>query len=613
MKAADFDLAAMLEFRPDEGRLLLAGQRMLLFSQASLAKLDQLLVEHLGHEFADALFAQFGYRCGFDDFQAVGEAVAWDNDEEQMAAGPMLHMWEGIVHVETMSLDFDRATREFHMAGIWRNSYQAANHLLNYGQAREPVCTALTGYASGWTTSFFGDPMLAIETQCAAMGAADCRFEIMPAVAWDGRADRWRTMLGATSDSVARALEALVRKRTEELEAARVVAEQANRTKTQFLANISHELRTPMNGVIGVAQLLREEVESARERELVDLIIESGNQQVAIISDLLDYAKIESGQMSVERRQFDLSRVLGNVTATFTAQAGRRGVELVTDIDPAVPRAVISDSVKLSQILFNLLGNAVKFTAAGGTVTLQVGLQNPGETLADGMPRLRFEVRDSGIGMSAEQVDRLFTPFMQADASVTRRFGGTGLGLVITRELVTLLDGELSVQSELGLGSTFTVTLPLRLAVPAAAPVTPRAPAAPEAGDMPARRILVAEDNRINALVVRRMLEGLGATVQVVGDGREAVAAWDTAELPFDLVLLDLHMPEMDGMAAVARIRALEAEGSQAPTPVVALTADAFEETRRSCLAAGFDSFLTKPLDRELLTRLVRHPAAVHE
>jgi signal transduction histidine kinase/ActR/RegA family two-component response regulator len=526
-----------------------------------------------------------------------------------------MHMWEGIVHVQTTSLEFDRATGNFLMTGVWRNSYQAENHLRNFGPAEEPTCTALTGYAAGWTTSFFGSPMLAVETQCLACGASDCRFEIRPAAAWDSRADRSRALLGASPDSVARALERLIQRRTAELEQAREAAERANRTKAAFLANISHELRTPMNGVIGVAQLLREEVAGARERELVDLIIESGNQQVAIISDLLDYSKIESGQVSLERRRFDLNRILANVTATFHAQAQRCGVQLTTEISPSLPSLVISDSVKISQILFNLVGNAVKFTPAGGMVTLRAAAVTTPEPQGGpgGQAKVRFDVIDTGIGMSPAQQERLFTPFMQADATITRKFGGTGLGLVITRELVELLGGSLEVHSSQGAGSRFTACLPLTLAgeTPALpkgttepAPGDPmNPPEAPKTTHPRVQRVLVAEDNRINALVVRRLLEAQGVVVDVVADGQQALSAWEQRR--YDLVLLDLHMPGMGGIATVTRIRAAEARDSLAPTQVVALTADAFEETRRTCLAAGFDSFLTKPLDRQELARLI--------
>lgn len=624
MRAADIDLAAMLKFQPEQGRLLLNGQRMLLFSQAALGTLDALLVEHLGHEFADALFAQFGYRCAAEDYDSLDAIAAWDSDTERMMAGPAIHRWEGIVGVTVTELDFDRQAGHFLMRGIWSNSYQAANHLARFGRSPRPVCSALTGYASGWSSKFFGRPLLAIETQCAAMGDPQCGFEIRPEAAWDDRAEPWAAMLGATSDSVSRALESLVARRTAQLEQARYAAEQANRTKSQFLANISHELRTPMNGVIGVAQLLRDVVTEPRARELVDLIIESGNQQVAIISDLLDYSKIEAGQMSVERRAFDLNRMLSNLVATFSAQAANRGIRLVTELAADLPRTAISDSVKVNQILFNLVGNAIKFTPQGGAVTLAVShaplapessaaAGGSGLVGSGGPVLVCFRIADTGIGMTPEQLDRLFTPFMQADTTVTRRFGGTGLGLVISKELVELLGGTLQVSSEHGRGSTFTVSLTMQLAAPPAtqgaggsAPVAAAPPVAP-AGRPASRqplRVLVAEDNRINALVVRRMLEGMDALVQVVGDGRAALSAWEAED--FDLVLLDLHMPELDGIGAVAEIRRREAQRECVRVPAVALTADAFEETRLACLAAGFDSFLTKPLDRAQLVELIQ-------
>ncbi|HQZ84873.1 MAG TPA: ATP-binding protein [Actinomycetota bacterium] len=602
MKAEDINLADLLDFRPEAGQLLLNGQRMLIFSQAALRSLNELLVEHLGHEFAGAVFTQFGYRCGHDDYQVIAGDGDWDSDLDRLASGPAIHMWEGIVHVEPTVIEFDRATGAFLMTGLWRNSFEAENHLEAFGLSATPVCASLTGYASGWSSAFFGRPLLAIETSCLATGDDHCAFEIRPLDSWDGRADPWRTALAATSKSISSLLEQRVADRTRDLEATnRVLAEakdeavRANNTKMQFLANISHELRTPMNGVIGIAQLLKDTQLDRRQLELVELIVESGSQQVAIITDLLDYAKIEAGEAEVEQRSFDFSGLLTNVVGTYQAQAFRSGVRLELAPVPADLGRVVSDSLKISQVLSNLLSNAIKFTPRGGSVLVTADLAGRD---------VHLSVADTGIGMSAEQLQKLFAPFSQADASITRRYGGTGLGLAICRDLVTLLGGELSVESAEGVGTQFGLRLPLAVDSPAEVDPDPAADRWPaELGSKAALEVLVAEDNKVNAMVISAMLESLNCRVTLTCDGAEAVAAYLAQE--FDLLLLDLHMPVMDGLKVVELVRSHERSHGLAGVPIVAFTADAYDETRQVCLAAGFSEFLTKPALKEDVARVV--------
>lgn len=418
MKAEDIDLRSLLDFRPEAGKLLLGGQRMLIFGQSALEILGQLLVERLGREFTDALLSQFGYRCGADDYRVIAQESDWDSDHDRLACGPVLHMWEGLVHVEPTVVEFDFASGAFLMTGIWRNSYEAENHLRAFGRSTEPVCLSLTGYASGWASAFFGAELLAIENSCQAQGQDHCTFEIRPLTGWDARADRWREALTATSASVSSILEGQVAARTQELEAANTVlaaardeAERASKAKMQFLANVSHELRTPMNGVLGVAELLAESDLDADQRQLVDLIIESGGRQVEIISDLLDYSKIEAGLAIRNERAFDVPEFVTTVTGPFLAQAHVTGVRVDLHLTDSVPGRVIADQLKISQILTNLLNNAVKFTPEGGRVSV---------TVSGGVEELRVSVADTGIGMSADQVDRVFAPFAQADESITR-------------------------------------------------------------------------------------------------------------------------------------------------------------------------------------------------
>jgi two-component system, sensor histidine kinase len=345
--------------------------------------------------------------------------------------------------------------------------------------------------------------------------------------------------------------------------------------------------------VIGIAQLLRESGLDARQKDLVDLIIESSDQQVAIISDLLDYSKIEAGQMSVDTTPFDLHALLAGAVATFRSQAWGKGLSLELDVDDSVPVAVASDPLKINQILTNLLSNAVKFTPSGGQVLVQASAIGT---------EVELSVADSGIGMSEEQIGIVLVPFSQGDASITRRYGGTGLGLAICKDLVDLLGGRLEFTSQEGEGSTFRVLLPFEGASGAATDTASGEPGHDFDGS-DVLDVLVAEDNRVNARVITALLESSGCRPTVVPDGAQAVAEY-TARA-FDLVVLDLHMPVMDGISVAEFIRAHEREHGISAHQVVALTADVHEATRRRCMAAGFSEFLTKPVGKPEVLRMV--------
>jgi PAS domain S-box-containing protein len=401
------------------------------------------------------------------------------------------------------------------------------------------------------------------------------------------------------------------RKQTEErIRAANAALEQANQAKSAFLATMSHEIRTPLNGVIGLTSLLLGTPLSPTQQEYVGGIQASGESLLSLIDDVLDFAKIEAGQMTLEVRPLDPRQLVQEVVSLVKTQAQAKGLQLEGQVDPAVPSVLRGDTARLRQVLLNLVGNAVKFTAQG-TVALALTLV---EESAEGV-LLRVAVCDTGIGIAPEVQARLFAPFTQADASTTRRYGGTGLGLAICKRLVELMGGTIGAQSTPGAGSTFWFTL--RLARRVDGVVRPARPMIEPAGVGPRGRrgrILVAEDNAINRLVAEGLLESLGYAVQTVETGRQAVEAVRAAT--YDLVLMDLHMPDLDGFAATAAIRQQERAAGQARRlPIVALTADALAGDAEKSVAAGMDGHLSKPLTVERLAVVVERwltPQAEH-
>ncbi|MFO0722683.1 MAG: response regulator [Myxococcota bacterium] len=360
--------------------------------------------------------------------------------------------------------------------------------------------------------------------------------------------------------------------------------------KSAFLANVSHEIRTPMNAVLGYASFLDESHLSAEQKEWVQGIESAGQLLLALINDVLDLAKLEQGKVELEHRPFDLDAVWKSTLAMVQGTADKKGLRLISERDPEVPRWLSGDGLRVQQVLLNLLSNAVKFTDAG-SVTLRVVLESAEDTRAN----LRFEVADTGIGMTEEQRQRLFTPYAQADASISRRFGGTGLGLSITKLLCDAMGGQIEVQSGQGRGSTFVWRVRLDREEPK--PIE----AAPISADLPldhGLRVLVAEDNLINQRIVSRILTGLGCAVEVADDGVQTLER--VASSRFDLVLMDAQMPRMDGLEATRQIR--RRPGGM-DLCIIALTANANEEYRQACRAAGMDGFLTKPVSREQLRR----------
>ena len=407
--------------------------------------------------------------------------------------------------------------------------------------------------------------------------------------------DRGRNLQGV----FAAARDITERKQVEtELKQARAVAESASRTKSDFLASMSHEIRTPMNSIMGIADLLAKTELSAEQKKYVAIFQRSGENLLNLINDILDLSKVEASQLELERTGFSLHDHLEKISEMLGPRSEQKGLTLSITVADHVPTELIGDPTRLRQVLLNLLGNAIKFTTSG-EVALYVSMP-PG---SESSPELQFTITDTGIGIPVEKLDGIFERFTQADTSTTRRFGGSGLGLTICRQLVELMGGRIWVESDVGKGSTFAILVPFELWNADDHPAVEAAETDPDQA-LSAMRILLADDSPDNCTIILAYLAHTPHIIEIAETGLTVCDMFKAAD--YDLVLMDRQMPVMDGLTATRAIRAWEAENGRTATPIIALTASALKGDRELCLSAGCSAFLTKPIKQSVLLRAIR-------
>ena len=381
------------------------------------------------------------------------------------------------------------------------------------------------------------------------------------------------------------------------LEVAKQKADQANKHKSEFLANMSHEIRTPTNAVIGLSEMLGEMELQKEQKNLVEKINGSSKLLLGIINDILDYSKIEAGKLSLEYKEFSLNHIVSQLWVMFEQTAKQKDIALIINEDKELPSLVIADELRLTQVLTNLLSNALKFTNKGG-VTLSINLK---EKLDENRALIAFSVEDTGIGMSKEQSDKLFQPFSQADSSTTRKYGGTGLGLVITKNIIKALGGDIKLQSEKNKGTTMSFTLKMDIKQWETKDQNTTTITQEISQNVPGGlNILLVEDNEINQLVATMMLEKLNIKAEVANNGQEGVDKYLANKDKYDLILMDLQMPILSGYEATVKIREIDKN-----TPIIALTAAAMIEDKQKVIEAGMNEHLSKPIDKKELFRVI--------
>jgi CheY-like chemotaxis protein len=533
---------------------------------------------------------------GINDAKNFHEKMELKEPVEKLSAGPVHFAYSGWAYVEILPGSDPSPDENYCITYHHPFSFEADSWIKSGKRSDTPVCIMNAGYSSGWCEESYGFPLTAVEVTCKARGDEHCTFIMSPPHKIQQHVERYSaTSKGLVNKKIHYDIPTFFERKKveEEMRTAKAKAEESDKAKSMFLANMSHEIRTPMNAIIGYVDLMLNDKLSSAHRDYLENVKESGNVLLHLINDILDVSKIEAGQLVVENEPLSLRELFDSNASAFKTIISKNSsnVKFINLLPENIASKVYSDSTRLKQIIYNLVSNAIKFTEEG-EIELGVNIKEPG--------LLEFYVKDSGIGIEEKDHSRIFEVFGQADTSSTRLYGGSGLGLTISKKLVELMEGTIRIESQKGIGSSFYFTIPYR-----PVPVSERSKLSEPTAVAVRDCLLLVEDNLVNQRLTKLILEKSGYRVITANNGEVAVEKYKSHP-EIKLVLMDVQMPVLDGLLATAAIRKYELSAGLSRTPVIALTAHAMKGDKEKCLEAGCDNYLSKPIMMEVLIGTIK-------
>ncbi len=590
-----------MRLNPSEGTIEINNERYVLIRASALSKdfLDSILSLYAdrGEQEAFSIGRNFlfdiSHAIGMNDAKAFHAKMHVTDPVAKLSAGPVHFAYTGWAFVDILPESTPTPDDDYYLVYHHPFSFEADAWIRSGAESRFPVCIMSTGYSSGWCEESFGIPLTAVEVTCRAQGDEQCTFIMSPPhrieehIQHFAKTHRKQHIKKAPPEIPTFFLRKTVE---EQMEKARKLAEESSRAKSDFVANMSHELRTPLTAILGFTELMKKTKLSARQTEYLEAICASGSNLLSTINDIMDLSKLDARKISFESMPVVLPELLQSIELMLASKLRAKQLAFSCETGRALQKPLLADSARLTQILLNIIGNAVKFTEKGGIAVTA----DAEEETAQGM-MVKLCIKDTGIGIAPAKQSTIFERFTQADTAISRKYGGSGLGLAITRELVELMGGSISVSSKVNKGSEFTVRLPLAKA----ARRGKAKPAAAQAVHGNGMHVLVVEDNVLNQKMTRIMLANNGFTVSGAGSGTKAIAALKKERA--DIVLMDLQIPGMDGYLTTRKIR----EELKMDMPIIAITAHAFNGEKEKCIAAGMNDYLPKPFrEQELLAAI---------
>lgn len=582
---------------PTQGTIEISGERYVLVRASALSKdfLDSILNLYADRGETEAFgigrnfLFDISHAIGMNDAKAFHEKMHLTDPISKLSAGTVHFAYAGWAFVDILPESNPTPDDSFYLVYNHPYSFEADAWKRAGALSKWPVCIMSAGYSSGWCEASFGIPLTAVEVSCTAQGHEQCTFIMSPPHMIEKHIEKYQQK---QVKRVPTAIPTFFQRKIveEQMEKARVLAEESSRAKSDFVANMSHEIRTPLNAIIGYSDLLYKTSLDPQQQEYLHAIQTSGNSLLAIINDIMDLSKLDARKIDIEYSAVSLPDLFRNVQTMLESKARGKGLQYRSYTDSRLSFPVLGDSLRLTQILLNLIGNAIKFTEEG-SIDIQCSIIEM--TAAD--VKVQIRISDTGIGIAPEKLAMIFERFTQADTTITRKYGGTGLGLAITRELVELHGGTIHVDSKENKGTCFLIHLSFEKAAPAQMPATSKISVV----NKEHKHVLLVEDDHLNRQLVAYMLKRNGYTVSVACDGLEALQCLKHTRV--DIVLMDLHMPKMDGYETTREIR----KTLRLDTPVIAFTAHVFGKDEDKYLLSGMNGYLTKPVREEDVVEII--------